>query len=582
MNASTKNRGLRPTLGRALEASLLRATTIRLRLILAFSVLLLLLLGVAGLAAWRLIDLNRVAATHLQTDQTVGAWVGEIRASTIALQALAHSDSAALTQVMLPRLQLTDDRFEQWRRQGGKSAPAAAELISLRDAYAETAAAILAGRQAGHAADAVALMDSQLVARGERYAAAVRGLAPLNGSVPPRSESPQASADSGLQLLALACLAGGIFQFILCWLITRSIVRPIRVASKIASKVAAGDLTVAVHAEGQDESTQLFGSLRDMIDNLRLLVTEAAGDVHTVSATSTHIAHVHQDLSQRTDDQTQTLGHTALSLEQLTTTVGRNAENARLAVHLAIGASEVARRGGEAIGDVVSTMAGLSEASRRINEITGVIDAIAFQTNILALNAAVEAARAGDQGRGFAVVAGEVRVLAQRSAAAAREIKVLVGDSVGRVDAGTQLVDGAGRTMEEIVEAVEKVTDLIGEIAAGSQDQSSDLRQVNAAMTQMGQAVQHNATLVEDATAATDAMTRQAQSLLQMLARFKLDQPGTLPPVVDSVAVDAARTPAAIRTLMTPIRTRAAAARPSRDAAAAALASLGPNYMKEI
>jgi methyl-accepting chemotaxis protein len=205
--------------------------------------------------------------------------------------------------------------------------------------------------------------------------------------------------------------------------------------------------------------------------------------------------------------------------------VTQNAENARQASQLAVGASDVARKGGMVVGHVVSTMTGISESSRKIADIISVIDGIAFQTNILALNAAVEAARAGEQGRGFAVVAAEVRNLAQRSAGAAKEIKTLIGDSVDKVQAGTALVDDAGKTMEEIVVSVKKVSDLIAEIAAASQEQSTGIEQVNTAITQMDQVVQQNASLVEEATAATESMKEQAGSLLQTVARFKLGAP---------------------------------------------------------
>ncbi|WP_290427339.1 methyl-accepting chemotaxis protein [Ramlibacter montanisoli] len=209
-------------------------------------------------------------------------------------------------------------------------------------------------------------------------------------------------------------------------------------------------------------------------------------------------------------------------MEELTSTVAQNASNAREASVLAASASEVARKGGEVVGQVVSTMSGISESSRRISDIIGVIDGIAFQTNILALNAAVEAARAGEQGRGFAVVATEVRNLAQRSAQAAKEIKVLIGTSVSQVEAGGKLVDAAGRTMEDIVGSVQKVNDLITEIAAASQEQSSGIEQVNQAVTQMDQVVQQNATLVEEATAATESMKAQSDALLELVSSFKL------------------------------------------------------------
>ena len=305
-------------------------------------------------------------------------------------------------------------------------------------------------------------------------------------------------------------------------LITRSIVRPLADAGAAARRVADGDLTVRVEAKNKDETGQLLQALAEMVGNLRKLVGDVVAGAHTVSDTSAQIAQGNLDLSQRTEEQASTLEETASSMEELTSTVTQNAQNARQASQLAVGASEVARKGGQVVGQVVSTMTGISESSKKIADIIGVIDGIAFQTNILALNAAVEAARAGEQGRGFAVVAAEVRNLAQRSAAAAKEIKTLIGDSVDKVEAGTKLVDAAGNTMEEIVSSVKKVSDLIAEIAAASQEQSSGIAQVNTAVTQMDQVVQQNASLVEEATAATESMKDQAASLLQMVARFKL------------------------------------------------------------
>jgi methyl-accepting chemotaxis protein len=300
------------------------------------------------------------------------------------------------------------------------------------------------------------------------------------------------------------------------------IVRPLRRAIAAADQIASGDLSADVTTSGTDETGQLLRALGEMTLNLRTLVGEVANGAHTVADTSAQIAQGNLDLSQRTEEQASTLEETASSMEELTSTVTQNAYSAKQASQLAVGASEVARKGGQVVGQVVSTMTGISESSRKISDIIGVIDGIAFQTNILALNAAVEAARAGEQGRGFAVVGAEVRNLAQRSAAAAKEIKVLIGDSVNKVDAGTKLVDAAGKTMDEIVNSVGKVSELIAEIAAASQEQSSGIEQVHTAITQMDQVVQQNASLVEEATAATESMKEQAGSLLQMVSRFKL------------------------------------------------------------
>jgi methyl-accepting chemotaxis protein len=300
-------------------------------------------------------------------------------------------------------------------------------------------------------------------------------------------------------------------------------------AKDVAARIAAGDLSVHVQLRAGDDSSMLF-AMRRMSQSLSELVGQVATGSRTVAETSAQIAQGNADLSQRTEEQASTLEETAGSMEELTSTVTQNAENARQAAQLATGAAEVARRGGQVVGEVVTTMNGISEASRRIADIIGVIDGIAFQTNILALNAAVEAARAGEQGRGFAVVASEVRSLAQRSADAAREIKQLIGDSVDRVDAGTRLVANAGATMDEIV-AVAGVNGLIAEIAAASQEQTAGIGQVNQAITQMDGAVQQNATMVEEAAAATESMKAQAAGLLELVSRFKLSgsQQGAAP-----------------------------------------------------
>ena len=335
-------------------------------------------------------------------------------------------------------------------------------------------------------------------------------------------ESAAAASRAAVALLVTLLVVAAAASLAAAVLMSRAIVRPLHVAIRSAQRIAVGDLTADVKVEGTDETGDLLRALADMTQNLRQLVGEVAGGAHMVADTSAQIAQGNQDLSQRTEEQASTLEETASSMEELTSTVSLNAQNARQASQLAMGASDVARKGGNVVGQVVSTMTGISESSRKISDIIGVIDGIAFQTNILALNAAVEAARAGEQGRGFAVVAAEVRNLAQRSAAAAKEIKSLINESVNKVDAGAKLVDNAGNTMQEIVASVKKVSDLIAEIAAASEEQDAGIQQVNTAVTQMDQVVQQNASLVEEAAAATESMKSQAASLLQMVSRFNL------------------------------------------------------------
>jgi methyl-accepting chemotaxis protein len=313
---------------------------------------------------------------------------------------------------------------------------------------------------------------------------------------------------------------------------------------------------------------KLAEALDRMTNNLRKLVGEVVHGARTVADTSSQIAQGNLDLSQRTEEQASTLEETASSMEELTSTVAQNAENAKQASQLAVEASDVARRGGQAVGQVVSTMNGISASSRKIGDIIGVIDGIAFQTNILALNAAVEAARAGEQGRGFAVVASEVRSLAQRSAAAAKEIKTLIGESVSRVDAGTKLVDAAGKTMEEIVASVEKVSNLIAEIAAASKEQSAGIDQINTAVAQMEQVVQQNASLVEEASAATESMKEQAAMLLRAVSRFHVGIQAAPAPRIEPVHIE----PVHIEPVrIAPVRVAPAArvARPARAASGA-------------
>jgi len=310
----------------------------------------------------------------------------------------------------------------------------------------------------------------------------------------------------------------------LAWLLTISITRPLTQAVGIAETVAAGDLSSDIVAGGKDETGQLLTALKTMNDNLLNIVSQVRVGTDTISTASSEIASGNLDLSGRTEQQAGSLEETASAMEELTSTVKQNADNARQANQLAVSASEVAQQGGAVVSEVVDTMGSINESSRKIVDIISVIDGIAFQTNILALNAAVEAARAGEQGRGFAVVASEVRSLAQRSSAAAKEIKTLIDDSVSKVDVGSKLVQQAGETMNEVVASVKRVTDIVGEISSASQEQSAGINQVGQAITQMDESTQQNAALVEQAAAAAQSLQDQAGRLAQVVSVFKLDR----------------------------------------------------------
>ncbi len=323
-----------------------------------------------------------------------------------------------------------------------------------------------------------------------------------------------------LMLAAFGLGLAGAFLF------SRSITRPLSRAVEVARTVSQGDLSSRFEARGSDEIAQLLIALKDMQHSLAQVVSEVRRNAEGVASASSQIASGNLNLSSRTEEQAASLEETSANMGELTTTVRRNSESAVQASTLAGHASDTAARGGKVMSDVVETMQGISESSAKVGEIIGVIDSIAFQTNILALNAAVEAARAGEQGRGFAVVAGEVRTLAQRSAAAAKEIKGLIGQSSERVEAGARLVQEAGGIIDEIVTSVQHVTQIVTEISSASAEQSTGIEQVNIAVGQIEEVTQQNAALVEEASAAAQQMADQADALRRAVAIFRVDGAG--------------------------------------------------------
>ncbi|WP_347555628.1 methyl-accepting chemotaxis protein [Robbsia sp. KACC 23696] len=341
-----------------------------------------------------------------------------------------------------------------------------------------------------------------------------------------------ATLTTSVVIIVLAFAFGGMIAL----LITRSIVTPVREAVLVAETVARGDLTMRIDVRGRDEMAQLLGALSNMNEKLATMVSQVRDSSESIATGSSEIAAGNTDLSQRTEEQAAALEETAASMEQLTAAVRQNAENAKQGNMLARDASEIAERGGEVVEKVVGTMRGITTSSEKVAEIISVIEGIAFQTNILALNAAVEAARAGEQGRGFAVVAGEVRTLAQRSAAAAKEITELINQSVEGVKAGSTLVDEAGATMKDVVKSVKRVTDLMGEVSAASTEQQTGIEQVNQAVAQMDEVTQQNAALVEEASAAAQSMAAQSSALKALVGTFRVDRNAQVAAAVLSTA----------------------------------------------
>ncbi|GGY12154.1 methyl-accepting chemotaxis protein [Massilia dura] len=409
-----------------------------------------------------------------------------------------------------------------------------AAIAAIKDAEANALpliARVVALRQANSVAEATGVLRLQAAPAFVAWLAAINRMIDLQEHASAAQAQDAAGVAHGFpELMVALCLSAIALGSGAAWWIHRGLCRQLggepRHASAIVAAIAAGNLAVPIDTRPGDDSS-LLHALRGMRDSLVEIVSQVRHGTQTIAANSRKIAAGNQDLAQRTETQAGNIEETAASMEELTGTVKQNSDHARQANGLALSASEVATKGGDVVGEVVRTMASINASSKKIVDIIGVIDSIAFQTNILALNAAVEAARAGEQGRGFAVVATEVRNLAQRSAGAAREIKVLIDDSVERVDMGARLVDQAGATMAEIVTSVRRVTDIMGEISTASVEQTAGIEQVNSAVAEMDDVVQCNAALVEQAAAAASSLQDEAAHLAEVVSVFRLADAAT-------------------------------------------------------
>jgi len=511
---------------------------IRQRLVTAFSVFIVLLVLMAATGVWRLLELNRAstnmsgtADANSRIQRLAGAWLAEADTNAVRAAVMSPGDGSEIMRMLAPQFAAAARQASVSQKdvEGLVPGPQALALLNdvglKRSSYLDLRKAVLEKKKAGQADEALALLNSSVLPAADAYGGSAKRLARhYTTGLQKDAAEVAATAEAGRDLLIAAGATAALLGMLFARWITMSILTPMRRAVFIATQAADGDLSVKLEAREISDTGLLLKSFAHMTSNLRSLLAEVSAGAHAVTNTSAQIAQGNVDLSQRTEEQASMLEETASTMEELTATVAQNADNARKASQLAVGASQVAHKGGEVVEQVLAIMDGIEDSSKKITNIISVIDGIAFQTNLLALNAAVEAARAGEQGRGFAVVAAEVRNLAHRSAAAAKEIKTLIGDSVQKVQAGASLANDAGHTMVEVVASFKQVSDLIAEIAAASQEQSTGIQQINTAIAQMEQVVQQNASLVEEATAATESMNTQAGSLLHMVSRFKLGE----------------------------------------------------------
>ena len=451
-----------------------------------------------------------------------------VRNITLAITSVVVAPTEALVQTELAKIGEARKKYGaaketlQKKISTDKETALMAELDAALKSGAPLNNKVIELRNAGQTEEAIAFLTQQAAPSLKIVLGALDSLVAYEAqqAAQAATDAETLSASARAYMIILGSVAVLLGAFV-AWIITRSITHPINAAVAVAETVASGDLSSHIVVNSSDETGRLLGALKAMNDSLLGVVAQVRHGTDAISTASSEIAAGNLDLSSRTEEQASSLEETASAMEELTSTVKQNADNARQANQLAKSASEVAVRGGSIVSQVVDTMGTINESSKKIVDIIGVIDGIAFQTNILALNAAVEAARAGEQGRGFAVVATEVRNLAHRSASAAKEIKELIAASVANVDTGSRLVNEAGQTMGDIVDSIVRVTDIMGEITSATHEQTIGIEQINMAIAQMDEVTQQNAALVEEAAAASQSMQEQAGELAHVVGFFK-------------------------------------------------------------
>ena len=503
------------------------------RLALGFGVVVGLMAVIVALTMNRLSHIRDANANSLQMQQRAAMaaeWRGLVTLNANRALAIAKAGGdAGVAEFFAPQMKATSEASSAMQKalteaiDGDKGKALLKDIAGHRDTYVATRGEVLKKFKDGDVAGGQALLTANMVPQAATYVGAIDSLVGHQKRLVTESAAELASSVRQAEFILLGSLAVAVLLAMgFGWAITKSVTVPLQRTIEVTQRIASGNLAEPIHAAGRDEMAEMQRSLAQMQDSLRTLVSDVMAGSESIGTASAQIATGNQDLSGRTEQTASSLQQAASSLEQLTGTVGQTADSARTANQLAASASTAAERGGAVVAQVVSTMEDINTSSRKIADIIGTIDGIAFQTNILALNAAVEAARAGEQGRGFAVVASEVRSLAQRSAEAAREIKSLIQASVEKVDNGTRLVRDAGTAMTDIVGGVRRVTDVICEISAATTEQSTGLRQVNEAVAGLDQMTQQNAALVEESAAAAESLNEQTRRLSRLVGTFRL------------------------------------------------------------